>query len=144
MIAAPYSYGYFTTPFYGLPYYGPTPVVETPPASAYYPDPPSRSDSELTLELERLRLEVEALRQQQLLRQDAAQAAPAKQEPVVPVVLVYNDGRRQEIVNYAIAGQMLLIVDPGFFARVPLSDLDLTATRKANDERGVRFLASAR
>ncbi len=60
------------------------------------------------------------------------EAAPA-------TVLVFRDEHKQEIHNYAIVGQTLINFSPQHTQKIPLSDLDLPATTKANDERGVSF-----
>jgi hypothetical protein len=54
-------------------------------------------------------------------------------------VLVFRDQHRQEVQNYAIVGQTLWSFAPQHTKKIPLDDLDLPATSKANDERGVDF-----
>lgn len=94
---------------------------------------------------------------QRMLRQEQAdgdqdiyaQRAPApaanqnnqKQEveTIPPTVLVYRDQHKQEIQNYAIVGQMLWDFNAGRTYKIPLSQLDLPATQKANDDRGINF-----
>jgi hypothetical protein len=63
-----------------------------------------------------------------------------------PSVLILRDGHQLEVQNYAIVGDVLYDFTPGHARRVPLSQLDLPATVKANDDRGVDFTlpASAR
>jgi hypothetical protein len=63
---------------------------------------------------------------------ERTEAAPA-------TVLVFRDEHKQEIHNYAIVGQTLWNFSPQHTQKIPLSDLDLPATTKANDERGVDF-----
>ena len=58
--------------------------------------------------------------------------------PSDPTVLVFRDGRKQEISNYAIMGQVVYVFDDRT-KKIPLSDVDVTATVKANDERGIEF-----
>lgn len=59
---------------------------------------------------------------------------------VVPnTVLVFRDGHKEEVQNYAIVGQTLWNFAPQHRQKIPLSDLDLQATAKANEERGVDF-----
>jgi hypothetical protein len=53
-------------------------------------------------------------------------------------VLVFHDQHQQEVQNYAIVGQTVWIFGQRT-EKIPLSDLDLPATTKANDERGVDF-----
>jgi hypothetical protein len=69
---------------------------------------------------------------------------PAKREsdgaPVLPdTVLVFRDEHKQEIRNYAIVGQTLWNFSPQHTQKIPLSDLDLPATTKANEDRGLTF-----
>ena len=95
--------------------------------------------------------------QQQMLRQEQADgdqdayARPvprpssraSSDEPPIPIVpatvLVFRDQRKQEVRNYAIVGQTLWNFAPQRTEKIPLADLDLTATAKANDDRGVTF-----
>lgn len=59
--------------------------------------------------------------------------------PQEPTLLVFSDGRKLEVGNYAIVGATLFDLTPGHQRKVALSDLDLDATRKQNDDRGVIF-----
>jgi hypothetical protein len=69
-----------------------------------------------------------------------ADASPADPDPPqVPTLLIFRDGRKLELGNYAILGQTLFDLTPGHSRRVALADLDLEATRKQNDDRGVTF-----
>jgi hypothetical protein len=54
-------------------------------------------------------------------------------------MLVFKDGHKLEIGNYAIVGSTLFDLTPGHSRRVPLSDLDLDATKKENDDHGILF-----
>ena len=78
--------------------------------------------------------------------QDAyARSAPppptrqADAQPTSATVLVFRDQHKQEVQNYAIVGRTLWTFAPQHTQKIPLSDLDLPATTKANDERGVDF-----
>jgi len=71
-----------------------------------------------------------------------AEAPEPAQEPVIPqpaTVLVYKDGHRADVVNYAIVGDALFEFDDGRTSKILLAELDLAATEKANDARGVDF-----
>ncbi len=74
---------------------------------------------------------------------DSTDAVTVKpEEPVVaqpPTVLVFKDGHRSDVENYAIVGDTLFDFAEGRARKILLADLDLPATRKANDERGVEF-----
>ncbi|MGA2856881.1 MAG: hypothetical protein ABSE40_08435 [Candidatus Sulfotelmatobacter sp.] len=60
-------------------------------------------------------------------------------EPQDPTVLVFKDGHTTEVGNYAIVGAMLFDLTPGHPRRIALADLDVKATYKQNDDRGVIF-----
>ena len=67
---------------------------------------------------------------------DAAAARDAK--PIDPTVLVFRDGHQQEVTNYAIMGQTVYVFD-NRTQKIALTDLDVAATIKLNDDRGVDF-----
>ena len=75
----------------------------------------------------------------------AASYRPVSAEPEQPVtaqpstVLVFKDGHHSDVLNYAIVGDTLFDFGAGRTHKILLADLDLPATRKANDERGVDF-----
>ena len=56
-----------------------------------------------------------------------------------PTVLVFKDHHKREIENYAIVGEMLWNITPQRTEKIPLSQIDVSATTKANDDRGVDF-----
>jgi hypothetical protein len=58
---------------------------------------------------------------------------------VSPTVLVFRDQHKVEVANYAIVGETLWSFSPHRTEKIPLSSLDLPATVKANDDRGVTF-----
>jgi hypothetical protein len=60
-------------------------------------------------------------------------------DPAPLTMLVFKDGHKLEIGNYAIVGSTLFDLTPGHSRRVPLSDLDVDATKKENDDRGIVF-----
>jgi hypothetical protein len=59
--------------------------------------------------------------------------------PVPATVLVFRDQHKEEVQNYAIVGPTLWNFAPQHTEKIPLTDLDLTATTKANEDRGVTF-----
>ena len=56
-----------------------------------------------------------------------------------PTVLIFRDQHQKEIRNYAIVGDTLWNFAPERREKIPLANLDLAATVKANDDRGVTF-----
>ncbi len=59
---------------------------------------------------------------------------PPKPEP--PTVLVFKDGHRADIHNYAIVGDTLWDLNEQETRKIALAELDLPATAKVNDEHG--------
>jgi hypothetical protein len=68
-----------------------------------------------------------------------ARGAESTEAPAPPTVLVFRDKREQEVQNYAIIGRTLWNFALQRTQKIPLADLDLAATAKANDDRGVDF-----
>jgi hypothetical protein len=70
---------------------------------------------------------------------------PTTEPPPQPVedqprtVLVFKDGHQQEISNYAIVGGTLYDLSEGRSRKVALAQIDLQATAKLNDSRGIDF-----
>ena len=72
----------------------------------------------------------------------AADLVPERPDPVAAqpsTVLVYKDGRKLEVQNYAIVGDTVFELAGSLSHKILLGDLDLETTRKVNDERGVEF-----
>jgi hypothetical protein len=74
--------------------------------------------------------------------QSSADADP-DDTPQPATVLVFKDGHAREVENYAIVGVTLFDLTPGHARRIALADLDLEATQKQNDDRGVVFALPA-
>jgi hypothetical protein len=76
-------------------------------------------------------------------RDGFAEGGQTEPEPPVAVqpttVLIYKDGHKLDVVNYAIVGDTLFDFAEGRSRKISLAELDLPATRKANDDRGVDF-----
>jgi len=58
---------------------------------------------------------------------------------IPPTLLVFHDQHKEEVRNYAIVGSTLWNFAPQHTEKISLADLDLPATIKANDDRGVTF-----
>ena len=71
--------------------------------------------------------------------QEEDRVSTADPDPPEPTTLVFKDGHKLSVENYAIIGQTLLDLTPGHTRRVPLADLNLNATRQENDDRGIVF-----
>jgi hypothetical protein len=115
------------------------------PQVAEMPAPAPEPDNSLVSQVKKLSDEVEQLREEEADR--AASAAPAvapqarEEEKPLPAVLVYRDGHQNEVQNYAILGQTLYVFAGQTTKRIQLADLNLEATEKLNEERGVVFVS---
>jgi hypothetical protein len=65
--------------------------------------------------------------------------SPAAEESRVTTLVIFRDGTRKELLNYAIMGKEFIDLSNGRMRRYPLSDVDVQATIKENNERGVDF-----
>jgi hypothetical protein len=75
-------------------------------------------------------------------RESDESASAAAGDPVTAqpsTVLVFKDGHQSDVLNYAIVGDTLFDLGAGRTRKILLADLDLPATHKANDKRGVDF-----
>jgi hypothetical protein len=68
---------------------------------------------------------------------DDADPVPVAEQP--QTILVFKDKRLLEVRNYAIVGDMLYDMTPGRRSKIAIADLDLTATARENDDRGIDF-----
>ncbi len=140
------SYGYYPYAYYGYPYYGDYDYSAFSSsnystddayqrAAAYY-----NSTQQLSGQIDRLSDEVAQMREEQEAR--AAQATAPAAKPAVsdqPTILAFRDGHKEEVKNYAIVGQTLWILSDQRAKKLALTDLDVPATTKLNDERGSDF-----
>ncbi len=134
---------FFPQPFFVPVVYGgyPYPVVSqsytaNDSAAAY------DQQRELAREVDRLSEEVERLRDEQANRQKPSpppQLQAQNTEPLRPTVLVFRDKHIEEAKNYAIVGPTLWIFRERRAKKIPLAEIDVPATSKLNDERGVEF-----
>lgn len=65
----------------------------------------------------------------------AAKPEPPDQTP--PTVFIFKDGHKLQTQNYAIVGQTLYDLSNNQVHKIQLAELDLDATKKANDEQGI-------
>ncbi len=103
--------------------------------SASYADPNLQyqpQDQTQQDQIDRLESEVEQLREERARSSAAANSQPA-------TVIVFRDKHTEEVQNYAIVGETLWIFTEARARKIPLSDLDIPATQKANDDRGIDF-----
>lgn len=135
---------------YGYPWWGYDPWLWSDDSSydqSYEQDlANAREMDQQSLEEQRMRRQEEADGDQDLYARSAPSAPrttePASSQPTTPqpdTVLIFRDQHKQEVQNYAIVGHTLWNFAPQRTQKIPLAELDLAATVKANDERGVTF-----
>ncbi len=139
------AYGYGGYGYAG--YYDPFLFSDSYSSDDY--DQEQEQESRLANEENLLNLREQTLREREdLLRQREGQDTAARQPqarndapatPQPPTVLVFRDQHQQEVTNYAIARGTLWVLGEQTAKKIPLADLDLVATAKVNDERGVEF-----
>jgi len=129
-------------PFYSYPAYAPYtyPVVvgepPAPPVQVEEPEPPAPTIFERRAQSAPVPAHPTAdPRGQHYVEQNGT----ARDREQVPTVLIFRDGHQTEVLNYAIVGQTLYDLGTFVAHKIPLADLNLKATIKANQERGVEF-----
>ena len=102
-------------------------------AGGSYPAPYPENDSGLQRDVQALNGKIDRLQADV----EARNRPKAEQEPAT--ALVFRDQHIEEVRNYAIAGETLWILNDKAAKKIPLAQLDLPATVKMNDDRGVDF-----
>jgi hypothetical protein len=143
----PYGYGVYGAPYYFSDDYGPYEAdyrpEPAPPVVHVVQEKPEPLPDPVLLELrgnQWVKVGNFGEASQQVL--NASAAAPAKQIP--PAVLIYRDGHSEEVSSYSIIGRLMYTksdyYSSGSWTRtIQLADLDLLATLKQNQQRGVKF-----
>jgi hypothetical protein len=142
----PYYGNYYTginDPYGYAPFY-PGSSYFNPYSEPYYQEPSqSQNDSDLAYQLALLTREVERLRQDQAypappppqVAPPAPAPARAPEPPAAPITLLFRDGHRLTIHNYAVVRETLWVLGELTSTRIALRDLDLDATHRANPGR---------
>ncbi|MBZ5612644.1 MAG: hypothetical protein LAO23_01450 [Acidobacteriia bacterium] len=114
-------------------------------SSSYNYDEDQERELALANEMNSVNLEEQRLREQEDREQDsyARRPQPREEERAAAgpaTALVFRDQHVEEVRNYAIAGGTLWVLnDHQAGKKIPLALLDLPATVKMNDDRGVDF-----
>ncbi len=64
---------------------------------------------------------------------------PPKAEIRAGTVLVFRDRHSEEIQNYAIVGKTVWVFTEQRARKIPIAELNIPATTKANEARGIDF-----
>ncbi len=128
-----WSRAYYDTSYYN---YYPSDAYSVQPY-AYPPGGDYSQDNQTQDQIDRLTGEVNQLRSQQQ-SQNSGQSKAA--EIHAETVLVYRDGHTENVQNYAIVGKTIWIFSESRARKVAVSELDLPATKRDNEDRGVDFV----
>jgi hypothetical protein len=138
----PYGYyGYYAGYYPWYPFFWDTYADSYSGSTSVY----NEQNYQLQQEVNQLTNEVQKLREEEAERSappSPPQPSPQPQSnaaPPPPATLVFRDGRTQKADNYAIAGSTVWVFTERRARKIPLSELDIPATRKVNEERGVPF-----
>jgi hypothetical protein len=96
------------------------------------PQVPYREDSGLQRDVQNLSGKIDRLQ-----ADVEARNRPKSEEP--ETALVFQDKHVEEVRNYAISGGTLWVLNDKAAKKIPLAQLDIPATEKMNDDRGVDF-----
>jgi hypothetical protein len=132
------TYGWWPYyPYYGgyYPWFWDTPSYDFDQgASAYY---------QQYADQDQMYNEVQRLREQQAMATALPQPQPSQQQAqtVLPLAttLIFQDGKTELIQNYAIVGKTLWVFNERRARKIPVSELNIPATRKVNEDHGVEF-----
>jgi hypothetical protein len=146
-IASPFYGGYYT-PYYYPNYYVMEPGVDDTMEEEYVRPGPTIFDghgvSGGDYERPRPRRDEEDYRSRRGREPEDEKPAVEAQPQQPPLeqpatILVFKDGHQAEVANYAIVGTTLYDLSDGRTKKFAVAELDLPATVKQNDDRGVEF-----
>ena len=140
-------YGYPWGWYGGVGWYGDSysyPVQSYPAYVYAYPDNSGAyaQNSQIQQdEIDRLNNEVARLREERESGQpqNPMPRPPPKAEIRAGTVLVFRNHHTEEIQDYAIVGKTLWVFTEQRARKIPIADLDVPETTKANDARGIDF-----
>ena len=131
--------------YYGYPYYGWDYGDDSYSSDSYqnypvydYSNAYAENDRQQAA-IDRLESEVDRLREEREARESKSSNAAPPKTVAPPTELVFRDKHTEEVQNYAIVGQTFWILNAEKARKFPIAQLDIPATQKANEDRGVDF-----
>jgi len=148
-----YGYGWYGYPWVSWGWYGGVGWSNEYNQSGWYSDPVTQypvyvyanpDNGNITYdqqqEIDRLNDEVARLRAEREPGSAYAMPEPPPKTQIrAATVLVFRDHHTEEIENYAIVGKTLWVFTEQRARKIPIAMLDVPATTKANDARGIDF-----
>lgn len=131
--------------WYGSSYYWDNSYTAQTYPSYVYVTPGDSNDYSQTYqvqqdEIDRLNNEVDRLRAQGQSQSPGSQPQSNTAEIHAETVLIYRDGHAEEVENYAIVGKTIWVFNEAHAKKIALADLDLPATKRYNEDRGIDFV----
>jgi hypothetical protein len=143
------AYGYYGTPYFYSDYYEPDQLEYLPPEPPPNPTPAAQVKAEplpdpVLLELHGTQWVRVTNFDESSSRALAAETVSAPAKALPPAVLVYRDGHSEELSSYSIIGGSIYTKanywTTGSWTRsIAIADLDIPATLKQNEKRGINF-----
>jgi len=151
----PYAYAY-PYGYYGYPYDSSYYNNDSDNEASYYAQQQLNAQiGSLTEQIQDLRAQNDSLRDYVARTNPAPTQGPDRsypqslqqpmqtENPGPATVLVFRDGHRAEVRNYAIVGKTLWALSENRSVKYPLADIDIEKTAQENEQRGVEFTAPA-
>ncbi len=135
-------YSYFFSPYY-YPFldYGSAPYGGGPgdvPDEQPYPDPAFMGQNALGQQVQRLTAEVDQLKYGPPPPLSARSSDPPP-TPVMPITVVLRNGQTLQVQNYAVMDQTLWDFSKQPVRKIPVSNIDITASSQATAANGAEF-----
>jgi hypothetical protein len=124
-------------PIFADYYYPPLYYAPPPPTVVAAPSP--SGDPELYRRLDDLSNQVADLRAEQQAANNVPRPPTAEAQPTSTTTLIFRDGHREDVNNYAVVDGTVWVFNAERARKIPLSALDVDATRSVNESRGVEF-----
>ncbi len=149
-----YGYGGYGYGGYGYPWawgwyggswpdtYDSYPATQSPAYVYAYPDNSNTAvNYDQQQQIDRLNDEVARLRAEREPGSGATSAPqpPPKTQIRSATLLVFRDRHTEEIQDYAIVGKTLWVFTEQRARKIPIAELNVPATTKANEDRGIEF-----
>jgi len=140
-----FGFPFFTSvapivPFYSAPIYT-SPTYITPSQSVTTSD---ATVADLNAQVQQLTNEVQQLQSELAAANGQVPQTSAAPQNAPPLTLILKDGRRIEAPGYALVGSTLWILNQESATKIPLSDVDVGATQKENQQRGINVVIPSR
>jgi hypothetical protein len=146
------AYGFYGVPYFYSDYYDPYEVEYAPPEPPLPPAPAAQVKAEplpdpVLLELHGshwVRVTNFGEASDRALNGGAASVTQAAAKPLPPAVLVFRDGHTEEVSSYSIIGRSIYVKADYWSTdrwqrTIRIADLNIPATMKQNQQRGVHF-----